>query len=154
LRAFSRAAPAPNSARPENPTWTSPPAFKWDYTRFGRRGWTPPTVDDTIEMSFTKDNAALDGFNPWRINGTAFSMDDTKPLFTLRHGARYRLRPRNATDDIHPIHLHRHSFEIVSVAVWAINADKTQGHSVVLFGSKEQADAAAQMARSGPMPGA
>jgi hypothetical protein len=36
--------------------------------------------------------------------------------------------------------------------VWAVNADKTQGHSVVLFGSKEQADAAAQMARSGPMP--
>jgi hypothetical protein len=37
--------------------------------------------------------------------------------------------------------------------VWTINADKTQGHSVVLFASKEQADAAAQMARSGPMPG-
>ena len=37
--------------------------------------------------------------------------------------------------------------------VWAINADKTQGHSVILFNSKEQADAAAQMAKSGPMPG-
>jgi hypothetical protein len=37
--------------------------------------------------------------------------------------------------------------------VWTINADKTQGHSVVLFSSKEQADTAAQMARSGPMPG-
>jgi FtsP/CotA-like multicopper oxidase with cupredoxin domain len=98
------------------PIWTRPPAFKWDYTRFGRQGWTPPPVDDTIEMTFTKDNAALEGFNQWRINGTAFAMQKRTPLFTLRHGARYRLRMRNATDDIHPIHLHRQSFEIVSVA--------------------------------------
>jgi FtsP/CotA-like multicopper oxidase with cupredoxin domain len=98
------------------PAWTPPPAFKWDYTRFGRQGWTPPPVDDTIEMTFTKDNAALDGFNQWRINGTAFSMENRTPLFNLRHGARYRLRMRNATDDIHPIHLHRQSFEIVTVA--------------------------------------
>jgi FtsP/CotA-like multicopper oxidase with cupredoxin domain len=98
------------------PAWTPPPAFKWDYTRFGRQGWTPPTVDETIEMTFTKDNAALDGFNQWRINGTAFSMAKKQPTFPLRHGARYRLRLRNATDDIHPVHLHRQSFEIVSVA--------------------------------------
>jgi hypothetical protein len=38
-------------------------------------------------MTFTKDNAALDGFNQWRINGTAFSMEKKEPLFTLRHGA-------------------------------------------------------------------
>jgi FtsP/CotA-like multicopper oxidase with cupredoxin domain len=29
---------------------------------------------------------------------------------------RYRLRFRNATDDIHPIHLHRHTFEITNIA--------------------------------------
>jgi len=29
---------------------------------------------------------------------------------------RYRLRMRNASDDIHPIHLHRHSFELTSLA--------------------------------------
>jgi FtsP/CotA-like multicopper oxidase with cupredoxin domain len=98
------------------PVWTRPPAFAWDYTRFGRQHWTPPPVDETIEMTFTKNNAALDGFNQWCINGTAFSMEKKAPAFTLRHGARYRLRMRNATDDIHPIHLHRQSFEIVSVA--------------------------------------
>ena len=31
------------------PAWIRPPAFKWDYTRFGRQGWAPPDVDDTIE---------------------------------------------------------------------------------------------------------
>ena len=98
------------------PAWTPPPAFKWDYSRFGRQGWTAPAVDDTIELTFSKDNAALDGFNQWRINGTAFSMEKKQPLFTLRHGARYRLRMHNATDDIHPIHLHRQSFDVVSIA--------------------------------------
>jgi FtsP/CotA-like multicopper oxidase with cupredoxin domain len=98
------------------PAWAAPPSFKWDYARFGRPGSAPPPVDERIEMTFTKDNAALDGFNRWRINGVAFSMDKKQPMFTLRHGARYRLRMRNGTDDIHPIHLHRQSFEIASVA--------------------------------------
>jgi FtsP/CotA-like multicopper oxidase with cupredoxin domain len=29
---------------------------------------------------------------------------------------RYRLRMRNASDDIHPLHLHRHSFELTKFA--------------------------------------
>ena len=35
--------------------------------------------------------------------------------FHLNQGKRYRLRIRNASDDIHPIHLHRHSFELTSL---------------------------------------
>jgi len=98
------------------PAWAPPPPFKWEYARFGKPGWTPPPVDETIEMLITKDNAALDGFNQWRINGAAFSMDRKQPAFQIRHGGRYRLRFRNATDDIHPLHLHRQSFEVVSIA--------------------------------------
>lgn len=29
---------------------------------------------------------------------------------------RYRLQMRNASDDIHPVHLHRHSFELTKIA--------------------------------------
>jgi len=36
--------------------------------------------------------------------------------YHLREGKRYRLRMRNASDDIHPIHLHRHSFELTKIA--------------------------------------
>jgi len=36
--------------------------------------------------------------------------------FHLKHGKRYRLRMRNASDDIHPIHLHRHSFELRKIS--------------------------------------
>lgn len=36
--------------------------------------------------------------------------------FHLKQGRRYRIRMRNASDDIHPVHLHRHSFELTKVA--------------------------------------
>jgi FtsP/CotA-like multicopper oxidase with cupredoxin domain len=38
------------------------------------------------------------------------------PVFRVKQGRRYRLRMRNASDDIHPVHLHRHSFELTRVA--------------------------------------
>lgn len=36
--------------------------------------------------------------------------------FHLRQGKRYRIHMRNASDDIHPIHLHRHRFELTGFA--------------------------------------
>jgi FtsP/CotA-like multicopper oxidase with cupredoxin domain len=97
------------------PRWSKPPSFHWDYTRFGRTSDAAPP-DGTIEMVFTKDNAAANGFNRWLINGAAFSMETMKPVFEVQHGRRYRLRFRNATDDIHPLHLHRHAFELTKIA--------------------------------------
>lgn len=97
------------------PQWRAPKSFKWDYTRFGRSG-AGVQPDDTIEMIFSKDNAAANGFNRWLINGTAFSMEQMKPLFRLQRNRRYRVRMRNASDDIHPMHLHRHSFELTKIA--------------------------------------
>ena len=44
------------------------------------------------------------------------SAGDMVPAYRLRQGKRYRLRMRNASDDIHPIHLHRHSFELTRLA--------------------------------------
>ena len=42
-------------------------------------------------------------------------MDRMTPMFRVHQGRRYRLRFRNASDDLHPLHLHRHSFELVRV---------------------------------------
>ena len=39
-----------------------------------------------------------------------------EPMFHLRQGKRYRLRMSNTSDDIHPVHLHRHSFELTRIA--------------------------------------
>ncbi len=95
------------------PRWTKTGSPKWDYTRFGNGQAQPP--DETIEMVFAKNNAALNGFNQWTINGTAFSMQKMSPMFHVRRGRRYRLKMRNASDDIHPVHLHRHSFELARI---------------------------------------
>jgi FtsP/CotA-like multicopper oxidase with cupredoxin domain len=92
------------------PQWAKPKPFHWDYTRFGKPGATAAAPDETIEITIVKHNAALDGFNQWTLNGVAFSMDTMQPVYTVHEGRRYRLKFRNASDDVHPLHLHRHSF--------------------------------------------
>lgn len=42
--------------------------------------------------------------------------DTMQPYAHLRRGQRYRIALQNATDDIHPVHLHRHTFEITRIA--------------------------------------
>jgi FtsP/CotA-like multicopper oxidase with cupredoxin domain len=97
------------------PQWAKPEPFHWDYTQFGKANAEPTAPDETIEMTIVKRNAALGGFNQWTLNGEAFSMETMKPMITLHEGRRYRLKFRNASDDIHPLHLHRHSFELTRI---------------------------------------
>ena len=97
------------------PQWSKPKPYKWDYTIFGKVGATPASPDERMEFTVVKHNAALNGFNQWLLNGEAFSMDTKKPVYTVHEGRRYRLKFRNASDDIHPLHLHRHNFELVRV---------------------------------------
>ncbi|OBH58217.1 multicopper oxidase family protein [Mycobacterium sp. E2479] len=95
--------------------WAPPPSFRWDYRLFGQqKGAAPP--DHVIDMLIEKRNAADDGFNVWTINGAPFVMGTNKPVLNIERGRRYRLRLRNASDDLHPMHLHRHSFEITRFA--------------------------------------
>jgi FtsP/CotA-like multicopper oxidase with cupredoxin domain len=100
--------------------WVKPKPFRWDYTVFGKTDAPSPPPDATIEMTIVKNNAALDGFNQWTLNGEAISMQTMKPMYTLHQGRRYRLKLRNASDDIHPLHLHRHNFELTQISGKAI----------------------------------
>ena len=97
------------------PQWVKPKPFRWDYTQFGKPNAPPDKPDETMEFTILKQNGALNGFNQWMLNGKAFSMETMQPKYTVHEGRRYRLKFRNASDDIHPLHLHRHSFELVSV---------------------------------------
>ncbi len=103
--------------RTGKPTWLPPMHGKWNYNWFGSRK-PAQEPDETIEITFTKANAADQGFNRWEINGVAYPnmMGPVPATFKVRHGNRYRLRMHNASDDIHPIHLHRHVFELSKVA--------------------------------------
>ncbi len=104
--------PVPNPAKV--PVLWLGTQFRWDYTRFAKLSVTAPAPDETFEMLFAKDNAAEEGFNRWTINGSSFPMSSgvAPASYHLHEGKRYRIRMRNASDDIHPIHLHRHSFEL------------------------------------------
>ena len=97
------------------PQWVKPKPYLWDYTIFGRKNGHVAEPDEIIKMTFAKQNAADKGFNRWTINGVAFDMMAMKPMFHLKQGKRYRLQMRNASDDIHPMHLHRHSFELTKI---------------------------------------
>jgi FtsP/CotA-like multicopper oxidase with cupredoxin domain len=103
------------AGRRGKPQWIKPQPYRWDYTLFGKTGAPSARPDETIEMLIAEQNGAANGFNRWTLNGEAFSMDAMRPLYRLEEGRRYRLKFRNASDDIHPLHLHRHSFELVRV---------------------------------------
>ena len=121
------------------PQWIAPSTALWNYLQFGNSAGPVAQPDETFEMTFAKENAALDGFNQWTINGTAYP--DTQmiapALFHIRPGRRYRIRMRNASDDIHPIHLHRHSFELTRVAGQA-TSDVMK--DVMMLGGYQQAE--------------
>ncbi len=98
------------------PQWQAPPAaFKWDYRRFADPQRKVPTPDETIDMLITARQSAASGFDLWSINGAPYDWKTMPVTRQLSLGKRYRLRLRNASDDIHPLHLHRHTFEITSV---------------------------------------
>jgi FtsP/CotA-like multicopper oxidase with cupredoxin domain len=94
------------------PRWIKPAKHAWDYTIFGdnRPAQTP---DETIPLVFGKINGGTGGFNQWTINGKGF--DEKGAPRTLTKGKRYRLVFDNQTDDAHPVHLHRNSFELTNV---------------------------------------
>jgi FtsP/CotA-like multicopper oxidase with cupredoxin domain len=119
------------------PKWEKPRPFQWDYSIFGHRSTKLAAVDETIEMLIVKNNGAFDGFNQWTLNGEAFSMGTMEPSYTLHRGRRYRLKFKNASDDIHPLHLHRHSFELIRVGGKA-----TSGilKDVVMLGGYQEAE--------------
>jgi FtsP/CotA-like multicopper oxidase with cupredoxin domain len=119
--------------------WIAPKPFKWNYASFGKPYSPAQAPDEIFDMTFAKENAALGGFNRWTINGVAYPSDQmmANPMFHLKEGKRYRLRMRNASDDIHPIHLHRHTFELTRIA-----GQPTSGvlKDVVMVGGYQEAE--------------
>jgi len=121
------------------PQWIAPKPFHWNYAHFGNPAAPASAPDQTFDMLFAKDNAADEGFNRWTINGVAYpkTQMEMTPLFQVRQGRRYRIRMRNASDDIHPIHLHRHIFELTRIA-----GQPTSGvmKDVVMVGGYQEAE--------------
>ena len=102
----------------KQPEWFGPGKAPWDYTVFGdparARALAARKAGDveTIDMRFEKVPRAYDPFNGFLVNGQPYPHGRE---FVLHRGRRYRLILRNRTDDAHPLHLHRHPFELVEI---------------------------------------
>lgn len=103
----------------KQPQWVDPPKTAWDYTIFGNAASSSPEPDHKLDLIFEKIPSGSGRFNTWLINGKVYPHENE---FLLQRGARYRLTMRNRTDDAHPMHLHRHLWELAE-----INGKKTSG---------------------------
>jgi FtsP/CotA-like multicopper oxidase with cupredoxin domain len=96
--------------------WRKPVLARWDYRSFANPHAVAEIPDETLTLTITANPGGRDGFDEFMINGVAFDMVRMEPMFHLKRGRRYRLRLRNATDDTHPLHLHRHGFQLTNIA--------------------------------------
>ena len=99
---------ANRSGKPENDKQVK---LEWDYRIFGESSPTHHQPDVTIPMIFTSRFQGHGALDRWLINGKSFP--DSDPII-LKHGLRHRLIFDNRSTDDHPVHLHRHAFELVS----------------------------------------
>lgn len=86
------------------PRWEPPPLIPWDYTSFGGQQ-IAPEPDGRIPLVF---KGAESGHH-FTINGKSYP--HTEPIIVTA-GKRYRMIFDNQSADAHPVHLHRHTWEI------------------------------------------
>lgn len=100
------------AGRSGEPKALSPPRLAWDYRAFADAVPVAHKPDVTIPMVFTSRFQGHGALDRWMINGK--SWPQTAPLL-LHKDLRHRLVFDNRSKDDHPVHLHRHSFELVSI---------------------------------------
>ena len=91
--------------------WTGSDENDWGYTKFGRSA-AARTPDRTFPMVFEKIAGTGGVLDRWTINGASYP--EIPPL-QVEKGKRYRMSFLNKSNEAHPVHLHRHSFEIVKI---------------------------------------
>lgn len=112
LRSLGIGAVIEYAGRAGKPQASDPKASAWDYRAFGAPAPVTGKPDISIPLVFTARFRGHGAMDQWRINGKSFP--DTDPVL-LKEGLRHRLVFDNRSQDDHPIHLHRHAFELVSI---------------------------------------
>jgi FtsP/CotA-like multicopper oxidase with cupredoxin domain len=95
------------------PQWESPERVDWHYGLFTAPSPAETEAAQPITMLFEQKTAPSGDISTWTINGQSFP---GVPPLQVEEGRRYRLRFVNATGCAHPIHIHRHSFELKRVS--------------------------------------
>ncbi len=93
------------------PVWQQPQHLEWNYRQFAAAQPRPASVAGVVEIPliFESRFAGHGAPDHWMINGKSWPNVESP---TLQTGQRYRLRFKNPSSDDHPVHLHRHSFEL------------------------------------------
>jgi FtsP/CotA-like multicopper oxidase with cupredoxin domain len=91
--------------------WVVPSNDRWDYTIFGKPAADQPA--EKIPLIIEKKFAGSRWVDKWTINGKSWPKTD--PI-QVKSGQRYRLVFDNRSDEAHTLHLHRHTFELKSIA--------------------------------------
>jgi FtsP/CotA-like multicopper oxidase with cupredoxin domain len=92
------------------PKWEQPETLDWSYLGFG--GGVSAAADAKaieVPLVFESKFRGHGGVERWTINGRSYP-DVSSPA--LVKGQKYRLKMTNRSMDDHPVHLHRHRFEI------------------------------------------
>ncbi|GAC1422828.1 MAG: multicopper oxidase family protein [Acidobacteriaceae bacterium] len=94
------------------PVWKDPAPGEWDYTQFAKLVQAPDP-DETFVLTFRDiGKQAGSDFDTWTINNKSWPRTD---VLKVQQGKRYRLVFRNGSGDQHPLHLHRHTFEVTKI---------------------------------------
>ena len=91
------------------PQWIQPTDLIWDYRQFAALDRPTTTEAVRIDLAFDSKFQGHGNEELWRINGKSYPQTD-EPI--LKTGLRYRLVLKNLSADDHPMHLHRHTFEV------------------------------------------
>ncbi len=91
--------------------WVAASKSPWDYTVFG--GPASQVAAEKIPLVIEKKFAGSRWVDKWTINGKSWPKTD--PI-QVKAGQRYRLVFDNRSDEAHPLHLHRHTFELKTFA--------------------------------------
>ena len=83
-----------------------------EYRRFAKPEAAIHKPDQIIPMRFESKFHGQGAVATWTINGKSFPNTDS---IMLREGQRYRLQMINRSGDDHPLHLHRHTFEVMGL---------------------------------------
>lgn len=97
------------TGKPQEP---SAQKLTWDYRVFGSAAPSIRKPDVTVPLVFTSKFKGHGALDQWMINGKSYP--DFEPV-VLHAGLRHRLVFDNRSTDDHPVHLHRHNFELISI---------------------------------------
>jgi FtsP/CotA-like multicopper oxidase with cupredoxin domain len=97
------------------PVWRGPSRFDFQYEIFAAPSSiiVPDRDEVIVPLVFKPKFEGYGDFDHWTINGLSWPKTNT---VQLKEGTRYRLVFDNQSNDIHPVHLHRHTFELKSLS--------------------------------------